>query len=515
MLRMIKGTLALAALVMATLACSLGANTANQPAEQEITPISVIELPTRTPFPQADTTDEATEDEPATEADTNGGLSQPAADTGSVVVVAPAILPACTPRTDWTATYTVVRGDTLASIARRANTTYPTLAAGNCLADPSRIEAGWVLRLPNPIVVQPPPVSPPQIVPTVRIAHVTLGTAQQRTLTVAGEGYSLFEGSVVVELLDANRTVISQQPLTVNPQAQFQTTFTVPANITAQGFIYAYAISPRDGSVAASDTVNVRFDFGGPGLGGQVSFDLWGQVLTPRPDGTVIIRGTTTYQSIGAVVVQLRDRNNNVVPNTERRRTLSANGTATGWDVALTVPADVYGEYTLYVRAETASGETLAEAIEDVAVAQRTTAMTATHTGAGYAITYPQGWYRSDQNNQTHLATYAPGNQPPGAAWSELTADVSVQAVPYTAAASLDELAANDQASNANSAYASPSTAPIALSGGMTGLHLTYTGGTGKAIHVIYADTGTSFLMMTALGNWELTRPIVTSVRPN
>ncbi len=55
---------------------------------------------------------------------------------------------ACTPRTDWTFTYTVAPGDTLASIARRTGTTIDVLASGNCLANANVIYAGQVLRVP-------------------------------------------------------------------------------------------------------------------------------------------------------------------------------------------------------------------------------------------------------------------------------------------------------------------------------------------------------------------------------
>ena len=44
--------------------------------------------------------------------------------------------------------YTVASGDTLASIAPRIGTTWPSLASYNHLADPNHIEAGEVLQVP-------------------------------------------------------------------------------------------------------------------------------------------------------------------------------------------------------------------------------------------------------------------------------------------------------------------------------------------------------------------------------
>lgn len=62
-----------------------------------------------------------------------------------------AAAPNCSPRTDWTATYTVVAGDTLASIASRSNTTIDQLTQGNCLVDANLISVGQVLRVPNSV----------------------------------------------------------------------------------------------------------------------------------------------------------------------------------------------------------------------------------------------------------------------------------------------------------------------------------------------------------------------------
>jgi LysM repeat protein len=68
----------------------------------------------------------------------------------------PTVAVACTPRTDWTFTYTVAPGDTLANLARLSGTTLDALAAGNCLANPNIIFAGQVLRLPVAIQAPPP-----------------------------------------------------------------------------------------------------------------------------------------------------------------------------------------------------------------------------------------------------------------------------------------------------------------------------------------------------------------------
>jgi LysM repeat protein len=69
----------------------------------------------------------------------------------------PTDAPACVPRADWINLYTVVAGDTLADIARRANTSAAVLIQGNCLADGNVISVGQVLRSPNPVQASLPP----------------------------------------------------------------------------------------------------------------------------------------------------------------------------------------------------------------------------------------------------------------------------------------------------------------------------------------------------------------------
>jgi LysM repeat protein len=66
----------------------------------------------------------------------------------------------CTPRADWTTTYTVVTGDTLSSIAGRANTTTRELADANCLTNVNVITVGQRLRVPRVLVVWTPTFTP-------------------------------------------------------------------------------------------------------------------------------------------------------------------------------------------------------------------------------------------------------------------------------------------------------------------------------------------------------------------
>ncbi|MDX2139791.1 MAG: LysM peptidoglycan-binding domain-containing protein [Chloroflexota bacterium] len=63
-------------------------------------------------------------------------------------------------------TYTVVRGDTLAAIARRFNVSVQSIASANGITNPNRIFVGQVLRIPAPGTT-PPPATPAPGQPTV------------------------------------------------------------------------------------------------------------------------------------------------------------------------------------------------------------------------------------------------------------------------------------------------------------------------------------------------------------
>jgi LysM repeat protein len=107
-----------------------------------------------------------------------GATTQP----GAPAVVAPAVGPTqavgstlavnsanvnsaqngCTPKANWVA-YQVQAGDTLGVLAARTNTTTADLVAGNCLANPDKIDVGQTIYLPqgpaNTMAIPPTQVS--------------------------------------------------------------------------------------------------------------------------------------------------------------------------------------------------------------------------------------------------------------------------------------------------------------------------------------------------------------------
>ena len=60
------------------------------------------------------------------------------------------ITPGCTPRADWTTTYELSSGETLAQIADLLEITVQDIVDGNCLEDPDVIFAGQQIQLPEP-----------------------------------------------------------------------------------------------------------------------------------------------------------------------------------------------------------------------------------------------------------------------------------------------------------------------------------------------------------------------------
>lgn len=153
---MYRLTLAFIFLLMATLACSLSAQTETPEPRVTLTvPANdgsqADPLPSNTPRPT--NTPQPTRIASVINTGNTGS-------TGGNT--------ACTPRTNWQL-YTVVAGDTLASIARRTGSSVSDLTAANCLTNPNSIYAGQQLRVP----VTPHPVTPvPNVIGLLDVAPI-------------------------------------------------------------------------------------------------------------------------------------------------------------------------------------------------------------------------------------------------------------------------------------------------------------------------------------------------------
>jgi LysM repeat protein len=88
------------------------------------------------------------------------------------ITTTPAVLANCTPRADWTLTYTIQPGNTLAEIARASEVSLTDLAQGNCIADVNRIVAGQQLHVPKLVIIVTalPPITPMDSKPLIPIS---------------------------------------------------------------------------------------------------------------------------------------------------------------------------------------------------------------------------------------------------------------------------------------------------------------------------------------------------------
>lgn len=78
-------------------------------------------------------------------------------------------------------------------------------------------------------------------------------------ITVQGTQVGAFEGNVVVRAVNAFGTVLAQQPTTSSGIGDWNTSLTVNVPDGTLGSIVAFITSPRDGSIVASDSVDVAF----------------------------------------------------------------------------------------------------------------------------------------------------------------------------------------------------------------------------------------------------------------
>lgn len=142
--------LPLAALILATLACSLapGVPTPTEPASEATIGAIVRDPPTRTPVSASAELPSGVQPTPvqAVNAEVQSGdIANP---TNRARVTANLSNPDCPMPDGWT-TYTVQRGDSLYRIAQNYDSDVPTLQAANCIIEARYIEVGQVIAVPG------------------------------------------------------------------------------------------------------------------------------------------------------------------------------------------------------------------------------------------------------------------------------------------------------------------------------------------------------------------------------
>jgi len=183
--------IALAALMLAVLACNLNAAPPTQTPLPVIIPTATpgIIIPSITPMPFATATD-------------------------NPIIVAPPT--SCFKNTTWPL-YTVQAGDTLGTIATRSNTTAEALADANCLANPNLISVGTKLRVPMlPATITPTPSQTPQPGTGPTIGSISLSPA----VLVSPGQYQVTTGFITItaaNVTNAVRVVFKVSPVGGSP----------------------------------------------------------------------------------------------------------------------------------------------------------------------------------------------------------------------------------------------------------------------------------------------------------
>jgi PKD repeat protein len=167
-------------------------------------------------------------------------------------------------------------------------------------------------------------------------------------VTVSGTGEGLPEGNVVVQAIDRDGNVLTQQPTTIDaPDAGTggQGPWSVQLNIETEpgiaGRIRAYSPSPADDSVMAEAVVEVSF-------GRTATAEPFIQINEPVQGAVVDIANPVTVNGVGAglpegnVVVQAIDRDGNIL--TQQPTIIDAPDAGTGvqgpWSVQLTIETE-------------------------------------------------------------------------------------------------------------------------------------------------------------------------------
>ncbi len=158
---------------------------------------------------------------------------------------------------------------------------------------------------------QPTPVTPfidieqPQAGSTVSLAQ---------PLAVSGMAGGLFEGSLVVQVLDADGNVLAEAPTTIQaPNAglgesgPWSLELQVQAQPESEGTVRAYAVSAEDGSVVTEDQVEVTFE--------TVAVEPYIAINEPAegalidPAALLRVQGTAGGLFEGSLVVEVLDEN--------------------------------------------------------------------------------------------------------------------------------------------------------------------------------------------------------------
>lgn len=161
---------------------------------------------------------------------------------------------------------------------------------------------------------------------------------------VKGQGHGLFENNVVVQAMDSEGNVLSEQA-TVTDAAEpggtgnWSVEIVVPVKPGSEGLIFAFSNSPEDGSITASASVEVTY-------GEDEEIESKIEITEPKKDqildisAPVTVRGTGQGLFEGNVVVEAVDESGNVLVQEAAVLSSDEPGGAGEWSVDLDVHSD-------------------------------------------------------------------------------------------------------------------------------------------------------------------------------
>jgi len=179
-------------------------------------------------------------------------------------------------------------------------------------------------------------------------------------ITISGQGGRLFEGNVVVRVLDSDGNILAEDATIINApdagvggEGSWQILLDVNAASGTRGSIIAFSTSANDGSIVAFASQNVILgDPTATANGVFIQTPLLGSIV--REGDTLLIAGTADGSNGNTVRIQMTDEAGTVLINEERDVTLLANETFGTWQIAVELNNLVPGAF-LTLSAQTTS----------------------------------------------------------------------------------------------------------------------------------------------------------------
>lgn len=241
----------------------------------------------------------------------------------------------CNVRTEWPV-YTVQAGDTLFSIAVEVGSTTTELTLANCLSNPSMIYTGQQLHVPQS--PSAPTSTPAQVVIISPAANAVVNAGFELVVTGTTEGVSA--GNTLLRAIDAMGAVLAEQIVTVT-DVPANGPWTWQASLTSTDIptgtrltLYAYAVSPDDGSVLAAAATPISF-------GAPFPEQPFITITAPLPYAQLNDAARTVSVSgrggnlVDVITVQAVNDNGDVMATATTNNPQGADGQ---WTVSLTVP---------------------------------------------------------------------------------------------------------------------------------------------------------------------------------